>query len=135
VFLGGVGEREMEGLLQSTSYYVSASLSDGASSSLLEAMASGLFPIVSDIPANREWITHEENGLLFPPGDHVTLAACLGRAIKNESWMDGARDTNRQLVRERADADTNMAGLAELLRGRASTAHAADIAPVLACSL
>ena len=135
VFLGGVGEREMEGLLQSNSYYVSASLSDGASSSLLEALASRLFPIVSDIPANREWITHEENGLLFPPGDHVALATCLGRAIKSESWMDGARDTNRLLVRERADADTNMARLAELLRGRASRAHATDIAPVLACSL
>ena len=45
--------------------YVSTSLSDGASQSLLEAMAIGVFPVVSDIAANREWILDGKNGFLF----------------------------------------------------------------------
>ena len=46
--------------------YVSTSLHDGTSVSLLEAMGSGAFPIVTDIPSNREWIHHGQNGFLVP---------------------------------------------------------------------
>ena len=80
--------------LHSGSCYISASLSDGTANSLLEAMAAGLFPIVSDIPANREWIADGENGMLFPPGDHMALARCLERACRERAWMSSARETN-----------------------------------------
>lgn len=115
IFRGGVSDAEMKPALRSASFYISASLSDGTSSSLLEAMAGGLFPILSDIPANREWITHGENGLLFPPSDSLALAACIRRAIANEPWIAPARLHNRRLVEERADATVSMAALVELL--------------------
>ena len=115
VFSGGVSDSAIKDALQSASYYLSASLSDGASSSLLEAMACGLFPIISDIPANREWITHEKNGLLFPAGDDSALSACIGRAIVGEPWMAQARISNRRLVEERANIDVSMRALVGLL--------------------
>src|SRR5262249_32615429 len=40
--------------------------SDGVSASLLEAMACGLFPVVSDLRSNRDWIDDGVNGLLVP---------------------------------------------------------------------
>lgn len=47
-----------------TQVYVSASSDEGMSNSLLEAMAYGLVPVLSDIPGHRELITHEVNGFL-----------------------------------------------------------------------
>ena len=43
--------------------------------SILEAMASGSFPIVTDIAANRAWISHGRNGFLVPSGNDKALAA------------------------------------------------------------
>ena len=51
--------------------------SDGTSVALLEAMASGRPVVVSDIPANREWVTEGESGALVPPGDAPALAEAL----------------------------------------------------------
>jgi glycosyltransferase involved in cell wall biosynthesis len=115
VFRGGVSDTAIKDALQSASYYLSASLSDGASSSLLEAMACGLFPIISDIPANREWITHEKNGLLFPAGDDSALRECVRRAIAGEPWMAQARISNRRLVEENANIDVSMRTLVGIL--------------------
>ena len=44
--------------------YISCSHSDGTSVSLLEAMASELPVIVTDLAANREWVQHGVNGWL-----------------------------------------------------------------------
>ena len=114
-FGGWVSDAGMVKALHSASCYISASLSDGTSNSLLEAMACGLFPIVSDIPANREWIIDGDNGMLFPPGDHLALARCLERAVGERAWMSSVLETNRRLVEERANVDTNMRTLSDLL--------------------
>jgi glycosyltransferase involved in cell wall biosynthesis len=53
--------------------------SDGTSVALLEAMATGRPVVVSDIPANREWVTEGESGALVPPGDEAALAGALLR--------------------------------------------------------
>lgn len=123
LFSGGVSDTAIKDALQSASYYLSASLSDGASSSLLEALACGLFPIISDIPANREWVTHQKNGLLFPAGDDSYLSDCIRRAIAGEAWMAHARIANRRLVEERGNIDVSMRALVGLLtstRGKRS---------------
>ena len=62
--------------------YVSTSLADGTSISLLEAMAAGLIPVVSDIDANRPWITHGEDGFFFPAGDSQALAEQIVQAMR-----------------------------------------------------
>ncbi len=66
-FLGGVSDRILCQTVQRSHVYVSMSRSDGTSTSLLEAMSCGVFPVVSDIPPNREWIDPTKgNGLLVP---------------------------------------------------------------------
>jgi glycosyltransferase involved in cell wall biosynthesis len=42
---------------------------------IVEALASGTPIIASDHGAPREIVTHGKEGLLFPPGDHTSLAA------------------------------------------------------------
>lgn len=51
--------------MKKANYYISASLSDGLSISLLEAFAAKLYPIVSDIKANSILINDKQNGRLF----------------------------------------------------------------------
>lgn len=115
VFRGGTSGRELvEGLLDAR-FYVSAAHSDGSSSSLLEALASGLFPILTDIPANREWITHGETGLLFPAGDADALADHLRLAMRGIPWHAAAVQRNLAAVAARGDMSVNLDRLRELL--------------------
>jgi L-malate glycosyltransferase len=105
---GWASETQLVEALRNASFYISASLSDGTSQSLLEAMAAGLLPIVSDIPANREWIEHGRNGLLFPPRDAAALAACMTQAMSRPAWIEGARQDNYRIVAAEANVDVTM---------------------------
>lgn len=82
---GRVKEYDLIGYFHSADAYLSASRSDGSSISLLQAMACGLPAIVSDIPANREWVTPGKNGWLFPVDDPAALSGSLVSA-----WNAGA---------------------------------------------
>lgn len=108
-FLGGVPDEEMHRQLAESEIYLSASRSDGTSTSLLEAMSSGLFPILSDIPQNREWITPSaNNGLLVDPDDTAGLAVAIRSALTDGDRRQRAATHNRSLVTARADCRRNM---------------------------
>ncbi|MFZ0739678.1 MAG: glycosyltransferase [Candidatus Acidiferrales bacterium] len=123
-FLGGVSREEMADLLRQSHVYVSMSKSDGTSTSLLEALACGLFPILSDIPPNREWIySNAANGILVSPGDSAALAAALTRAITGVRGRREAGQFNRQLILDRADTRANLPFLASVLESRVEDAR------------
>ncbi len=100
-FLGRVPHEEMPNLLSQAEIYVSTSLHDGTSVSLLEAMGSGAFPIVTDIPANREWIITGQNGFLVPVDEERCLAARIIDAIRDEELVRESRTRNSSIVREK----------------------------------
>ncbi len=113
-FIGAVAHEGMPALLREHDVYLSASRSDGTSLSLLEAMASGIFPIVSDIPANRAWLDDGEGGLLHSPADAEDLARrVLEFAARRELAARAAR-LNAARVAERGDRRTNMRRLENL---------------------
>jgi len=114
-FLGGYCPAELPELLAGADVYVSSSLADGTSSSLLEAMSTGLFPIVSDIPANRPWVTHGHNGLLFPAGNADALADQLSKALAEPGLRAAAAPRNRQIILERGDKQALMDKLLEAI--------------------
>ena len=102
-------EAEVKRVLRVSDIYVSTSSTDGASASLFEAMAVGLYPIVSDIPANRPWIRSEGNGDLFAVGDDDALSEHLARALADPDRRRRVIETNLGLVREDLDFSKNMA--------------------------
>jgi len=67
-FVGYLSREEQETFYARARFFLSLPDSDATSVSLLEAMAHGCIPIVSDIPANREWVRHGENGLIYQDG-------------------------------------------------------------------
>ena len=87
--------------------YVSASHSDGSSISLLEAMASGIPVLVSDIPGNAEWVTSGENGWLFPDGEVDALAQKIVRAADMRKDLAQMGASARKLAEARADWKKN----------------------------
>ncbi len=108
VYLGGqVNQDDLPRFYQSADLYVSASHSDGSSVSLLEALASGLPVLVSDIPGNREWVEPGEVGWLFPVEDAYTLAQGILRAVREPQTLAEMRIRARHLAEERANWQKN----------------------------
>jgi glycosyltransferase involved in cell wall biosynthesis len=58
-----------------------ASSFEGQSNSLMEAMAAGLPVVATDIPPNRELVTHQQTGLLVNVGDTVAFMQYTRRLI------------------------------------------------------
>lgn len=81
--------------------YISIPNTDGTSISLLESLAYGCIPIVSDLPANREWIAHGINGLITSGNLQVDLNEALRM---NERSL---REYNEKLIHERATKEAN----------------------------
>jgi len=113
-FTGSLPHEKLPGLLATADVYVSPALSDGASSSLFEAMATGLLPVVTRIEANTAWIRHGENGLLFQSGEASDLASCLRRAMGDGALREGALRENRRLIEAEGDMRRNMGRMEDL---------------------
>jgi glycosyltransferase involved in cell wall biosynthesis len=106
-FVGCVPLSEMARYLRMADIYVSTSLSDGTSASLLEAMACKIPPIVTDIPGNREWIKNGENGLLFPTKDHKALAENIIKLLKDDNSKKSLGKKAYDTVVKKADWQKN----------------------------
>jgi len=89
---------------------------------LLEAMACGLFPVVSAIPANLAWIEDGATGLLFEPGDTRGLAEALRRAALDADLRASAALRNRALVLREGNLTRNLSRMEALLE-RATEMH------------
>jgi glycosyltransferase involved in cell wall biosynthesis len=104
---GWVDRPRITALYRSHHAYVSLSRSDSTSQSLLEAMAAGLVPIVTDIDGNLEWVRHRREGLLVPVGDAEAVAAMLAEVARDAVSAEAMAERAASVVRERANlADT-----------------------------
>ena len=118
-FAGRLGAEELAVLLARADVYLSASRSDSTSVSLLEAMAAGAVPVVSDIEGNREWVAEGDGARLFPCGDADGLERALERVLGDPEWAAGARARNLRVIGERADLHRNLARIEALFAGLA----------------
>ncbi len=108
-FVGRLAPEVLAGWLGRADVYLSASRSDSTSLSLLEAMASGAIPVVTDLEGNREWVLEGDGARLFPVGDCSGLTRALEAALDDPRWAAQARARNRGVVAARGDWHLNMA--------------------------
>lgn len=84
VFFSGPLTRERLSILFCrSSLFLFPSIFENAPYALFEAMAAGLPVIASDSSGIKEIIKHNENGLLFNPGDTGELITCIKKAIND----------------------------------------------------
>ncbi|OQY89144.1 MAG: hypothetical protein B6D38_07285 [Anaerolineae bacterium UTCFX1] len=112
-FGGQVGQRDLPRWYHMADVYISPSHVDGSSVTLMEAMASGLPCLVSDIAGNREWIEDGVNGWLFRDGDVDDLAGKILHAIKKKREFRRIGELARKTAEERADWKKNFGKLLE----------------------
>ena len=110
-FAGQVGQKDLPRFYRMADLYISPSHVDGSSVSLMEALACGLPCLVSDIPANKEWVREDENGWLFPDGDAAALANKILAAIDKRSSLPEIGQNARRTAEQKADWPKNVAKL------------------------
>ncbi len=106
---GRVSQDRIANLLRSSHLFVSVSSSDGNNISLNEAMACGCFNVVSDIPANRQWVADGINGYFCRSITEQDIAEAIKKAYDtyNEKIAE-AGTYNEVIIREKALWSENM---------------------------
>ncbi|HUA80081.1 MAG TPA: glycosyltransferase family 4 protein [Dyella sp.] len=81
--LGKVEHARVESLMRAADVFVSASRAESCGYALLEAMACGLPPVVTDIPSFRALTGNGRIGRLWPRGDAQKLSEALMSVTRN----------------------------------------------------
>ncbi|MBN7812911.1 glycosyltransferase [Algoriphagus sp. H41] len=110
-FLGRIPNDELPDLLAQSDFYLSVPISEGVSASLFEAMASGCFPIVSELPAYKAFLKDGQNGLLVPVCDSQALAKAVLRYLADPGRYEPGVIQNRKYIEQHVDFHQNMKAL------------------------
>jgi glycosyltransferase involved in cell wall biosynthesis len=86
------------------------------SNSVMEAMASGVPVVASDIPPNRELLVDGETGYLIRVGDSVGMAQFTDRILADPSLAQRLGAAGRDRMRTDFSIDRMVAAHAELYR-------------------
>ena len=97
-FVGMLEPQEQAQWYARAQWHLSLPRSDSVSVSVIEAMAHGCVPVLSDLPANRELVDDALNGLILPDDDARAAAALKGQlnvllnraediALRNRKWV------------------------------------------------
>ena len=95
-FVGRLDAPAQAGWYARARWYLSLPTSDSVSVSVLEAMAHGCVPILSDLPANRELVRDRDNGLIVPDGALLAEADLAALRPRADALAAGNHDWVRQ---------------------------------------
>ncbi|MGB2601644.1 MAG: glycosyltransferase family 4 protein [Candidatus Omnitrophota bacterium] len=106
-FAGTVDNIKIPEYLKAADVYVSSSLSDGTSISLLEAFACGLPVVVNDVPAVMEWVRDGENGFITKIGDTEEFSQNIKNLLADPGLRKKMGENNLKVVSEKGDWEKN----------------------------
>jgi len=114
-FLGRVSTSVVPDLLAGHDIFVLSSRNEGLPLSLLEAMASGLPCIATDVGSVKEVLIHEKTGLLVQPNNPIQLKEALEQMITDVELRKRCSIAARTLVKEKCNEDKFLTYIADLL--------------------
>ena len=83
LFLGN--RDDIKEILRISDIFVLPTLGEGMSNAIMEAMASGLPVITTNIPENQELIKHENTGIFIPTRSSLSIAVAIDSFLEKES--------------------------------------------------
>jgi glycosyltransferase involved in cell wall biosynthesis len=107
-FLGLLDRAAFRDALHDAEIFVSIPDSDGTSVALLQAMAAGCFPIVSDLPSQRELVEDGVTGFRVPLHRPDMLAARIEQALADPALRRRAAARNLISVEQRGLNESEM---------------------------
>lgn len=119
---------EVRELLQSADVLVAPSVPtrdgrrEGIPVVLMEALASGVAVIASDLSGIPELVVHEQTGLLTPPGNSAGIADALLRLWHDPVLRHTLADAGRATVERDFNLEANSAALADIFERAGTTA-------------
>ena len=105
---------DVPAVLQAGSVFALTSVSEAASLTLLEAMATGLPAVVTDVGGNPEIIRDGREGFLVPRGDVEACALALGRLFRDPQRALAMGQAARHCVEQRYRLDQTIAAYQQL---------------------
>lgn len=115
-FTGRYEANTIGSMLKENDVFISIPESDSTSVSLLEGMYVGLFPIVSNLPANREWVKDKENGLIIDKLRKEDVCGAMEWCVANKTHMKDVSSTNTNIIKSRALWENNAKIVEELYK-------------------
>jgi len=88
-----------------TRVYLGVSISDAISTSMLEAIAMGAFPIQTNTACCDEWLEDGVSGFIVSPDNAQGIADRLRQAVMDDCLVEKAAEINWTTVCERLDQD------------------------------
>jgi glycosyltransferase involved in cell wall biosynthesis len=114
VFFEGFQE-DVRPYLQAGSAFILTSHMEGLPLSILEAMACGLPPIVTDVGGNAEIITHRVHGLIVPRGSVEAIADAISYLVNRPQERAQMAAMARSRVCQAFDIENAMAGIRRVI--------------------
>lgn len=101
-------------ILKASDIFVLPTLGEGMSNAIMEAMASGLPVITTDIPENKILIREQENGFLVAPKNTVALKNSLSYLLNHPDLMTQLGHKAKQDIKERFSLEVVIPKLKEV---------------------
>ncbi len=102
-FVGWLQQEDNARNYAKATYYISIPESDATSISVLEAMASGCIPLLSNLPSSVEWVSHGTTGFIVEDVHRDFISEAFEMNLSNASELnkqrierDGTKDANRR---------------------------------------
>lgn len=114
IFTGEVPWPEVAQYLAAADVFVFPSRFEGLPNAVMEAMASGLPVVASDIPPHRELIEHGRTGFLA--SDSESMARFAGELVQDEALRHEVGESGRRFVQGRFAAEACARSYVELYR-------------------
>lgn len=103
IFRDSVSHKEILSHFSRARIYMGISISDAISTSVLEAMAMGTFPIQTNTSCCDEWFVDGQGGFIVPPDNFDLICERFLRALNDDELVDRAAEINWQTVKTRLD--------------------------------
>ena len=114
--MGYIDFSELPDIYSSADFFVFPSHHEGLPNVLVEAAASGLPIIASEIPGNTEVVLNEYNGLLFKPGDCERMSSHIELMAGDVQLRSKMSDNSRRVSERKFDIRKNARTLIKIIK-------------------